>query len=118
MGGWQAQTLRSNGIIFYSTISHYEPLVETVAAPVGLQHQCVGDGRDVGSLGVAGYGAGSYGTGTDTMAWWNNGMATMERARWHRRDGPGTGTLAQARWHSKCTTTIAGHNGIGVIRQA
>ena len=98
MGGWRALALRDSDIIVYSTISHYEPLVEAVAAPAGLHHQWVGDGSDVDGMVVTGYGtiARRDGTGTGTMAWWNDGTGTMARARWHRHDGPGPGTLAQA----------------------
>ena len=65
VGGWQALLLQSIDIIVFSTISHYEPLVEAAAAPAGLHHQWVGGGSDVDSMVVTGYG-------------------TMARALWHR----------------------------------
>ena len=102
MGGQQALLLQSSDIIVFSTISHYDPLLEAVAAPAGLHHQWVGDGSNVDSMGVTGYGTrhGRDGTGTGMMARWNDGTGTMARAQWHSHNGPGTGTLAQARWHS------------------
>jgi len=46
----------------------------------------------------------------------------MAWVHWSGHNGPGAMALAQAHWHrhggtAMCTTTIAGHDGIGVIRQ-
>ena len=81
--------LQSSDIIVYSTISHYGPLVEAVAAPAGLHHQWVGEGSNVDSIVVTGY-------GTMTRAqwhrYWHNGLVEQ----WHGHNG--AGTMAQARW--------------------
>ena len=66
MGGWHALLLQSSDIIVFSTISHYKPLVEAVAAPAGLPHEWVCDGNYVDSMVFTGYGE-----------------------RWHGHDGAG-----------------------------
>jgi len=102
LGGWQALLLQSSDIIVYPTISHYKPLVEAVAAPAGLHHQWVGEGSNVDSMVVTGYG---------TMAraqWhmhWHGGL--MEQ--WHGHNGAGTMTQAQWPWHR--------HIGTGTMAQ-
>jgi hypothetical protein len=56
--------------------------------------------------------------------WLGGTMATgtMERARWPRHDGPGTGSFAQARWHShvqenKCRARWQGRDSMGTMAQ-
>ena len=48
---------------------------------------------------------------------------TMAWVQWSGHDGTGAMALSQAHWHrhggtAVCTTTIAGHDVTGVIRQA
>ena len=121
MGGWQALLLQRSDIIVFSTISHYEPLVEAVAAPAGLHHQWVGDGSNVDSMGVAGY-------GTMARAQWrrhwhdglverwhgHNGVGTMAQSRWPWHRHSGTGAMAQPRAREQ----LHGHDVAGMIRRA
>ena len=93
---------QSSDIIVYSTISHYEPLVEAVAAPAGLHHQWVGDGSNVDSLGVAGY-------GTMARALWHSHWHEGSVGRWHGHNGVGTMAQSQWPWHR--------HIGTGMIAQ-
>jgi hypothetical protein len=99
--GWQALLLQSSAVIVFSAISHYEQLVEAVAAPVGLHHQWVGDGSDVFSMVVTGYG---------TMAWarWRRHWHDGSVEQWHGYSGAGMMAQAQWPWHRYiCAGTVA-----------
>ena len=72
---------------------------------------------------------GRDGTGTGTMAWWNNGTSTMAQARWmdlaqahwYRHDGTAAGTRniagAQCCRHDS-TGTMHKNDGIGTMAWA